>query len=97
VRAYIALAKDGGSGEVYNVCSGMPIAISEILRRLITVAHVAVEVREDPRRLRPAAVPVSFGENKKLRDTTGWQPEIPLDGSLRAIWADAVATSKHAS
>jgi len=97
VRAYIEVAKHGAAAEIYNVCSGMPVAISEILRRLITIARVPVEVREDPTRMRPSDVPVSFGDNKKLRDATGWKPEIPLGDSLRAIWEDALSASKLSS
>jgi len=97
VRAYIALAQGGVSGEIYNVCRGIPVAISEVLRRLIGVARVPVEVRQDPARMRPSDVPLSYGDNRKLRDQTGWRPQISLDDSLRAIWEDALEASKQNS
>ncbi|MDQ2681433.1 MAG: GDP-mannose 4,6-dehydratase [Candidatus Eremiobacteraeota bacterium] len=89
VTAYVALAKDARSGEVYNVCSGTVISISEILRQLITAARVAVEVREDATRMRPADVPVFYGSNQKLRELTGWSPKVPLARSLREIYEAA--------
>ena len=91
-EAYALLLEGAGaSGEIYNVCSGTATTMREILRRLIEIAHVAVEVREDPARMRPADVPVSVGDAAKLRETTGWAPRIPLAAALRAVYDDARA------
>jgi GDP-4-dehydro-6-deoxy-D-mannose reductase len=97
VDAYIALAERGTSGEIYNVCSGLPVAIQEVLRQLIMLARVAVEVREDPARLRPSDVPLAYGDNAKLRAATGWQPRFTLAQSLRDAYADARARLAPAS
>ena len=87
--AYLALLENGRSGEVYNVCSGHAVAIQEVLRQLITIAHVPVEVRDDPARMRPSDVPLLCGDAAKLRSETGWQPAMTLAASLRDIYADA--------
>jgi GDP-4-dehydro-6-deoxy-D-mannose reductase len=91
VRAYVALMENGKTGNIYNVCSGEPVAIKEILRRLIELANVPVEIREDPKRLRPSDVPRFFGDATKLRRETGWQVKFPLGASLSAIWEGALA------
>ncbi|MBC5811277.1 MAG: GDP-mannose 4,6-dehydratase [Candidatus Eremiobacteraeota bacterium] len=91
VRAYALLAERGVDGEAYNVCSGRAVTIKEVLRRLITIAGVAVEVREDPERMRPSDNPLSLGDNAKLREATGWEPTISLDASLRTVYEAAVA------
>jgi GDP-4-dehydro-6-deoxy-D-mannose reductase len=96
VDAYARLAERGTSGEVYNVASGTPVAIKEILRRLITIARVPVEVREDPARMRPSDLPLSYGSSAKLRAATGWQPRHSLDASLRDVYADAQARRRVA-
>lgn len=89
-EAYALLLEGGGAaGEVYNVCSGNAVTMRELLRRLIEIARVPVEVREDPARLRPADVPVSVGDAAKLREATGWTPRIPLAAALRAVYDDA--------
>jgi len=88
--AYVSLMEGGKAGEVYNISSGTAVAISEVLRRLITVAHVAVEIREDPARMRPSDVPYFYGDNSKLRAATGWAPRISLDSSLRDIYEAAL-------
>ena len=47
--AYVLLLEGGGeAGEIYNVCSGTATPMREILRRLIEIARVPVEVRDDP-------------------------------------------------
>lgn len=87
VEAYAALSRAGTSGEIYNVCSGTAISVREILGELIRIAHVPVEVREDPSRMRPADVPVLYGSNAKLRSATGWSPRIPLRQTLQDVYA----------
>lgn len=86
VNAYASLARDGKSGEIYNVCSGSAISVQEILGELIRIAHVPVEVREDPARMRPSDVPVLYGSNEKLRDSTGWSPRIALRQTLQDVY-----------
>jgi GDP-4-dehydro-6-deoxy-D-mannose reductase len=89
-EAYALLLEGGGTaGEIYNVCSGTATTMREILRRLIELGRVAVEVREDPDRMRPADVPVSAGDAAKLHEATGWTPRIPLAAALRAVYDDA--------
>ena len=91
VAAYLALARDGASGEVYNVCSGTPVRVRDLLRDLIAIAGVPVEVREDPQRFRPLDVPLFFGSAEKLKARCRWTPTIPLAQSLREIYEAARA------
>ncbi len=89
VSAYAALAEHGQSGEIYNVCSGVATGIKDVLAELIRISHVAVEVREDAGRMRPADVALSYGHNQKLRSATGWSQRISLRASLQDIYAAA--------
>lgn len=89
VSAYVALADDGLEGESYNVCSGRPVSMTEILRQLIAVANVAVDIREDSDLLRPTDNPLSYGDNTKLRAMTGWRPRFTLTQSLQDVYAEA--------
>jgi GDP-4-dehydro-6-deoxy-D-mannose reductase len=89
VAAYAVLAERGRAGEIYNVCSGTPVSLKEMLRRLIMIAGVAVEVRDDPERMRKSDVPTSYGDPGKLRADTGWEPQISLDAALRDVYEDA--------
>jgi GDP-4-dehydro-6-deoxy-D-mannose reductase len=91
VAAYLALAENGLAGETYNVCSGEPTALREMLRRLVTIARMPVEIREDPERMRPSDVPLSYGDPAKLYAIAAWRPARSLDASLRDVYADARA------
>ncbi len=96
VRAYADLAERGIAGEVYNVCSGVPTQIRDVLRHLVIAARVGVEIREDSALVRPVDVPVLYGNNGKLRAATGWEPSIALPQSLRDVYAaarEALATA----
>jgi GDP-4-dehydro-6-deoxy-D-mannose reductase len=91
VAAYVLLLANGRSGEVFNVSSGHPVAIREVLRQLITIARVPVEIREDPERMRASDLPLLSGDSTKLRAETGWAPRFTLTESLRDIYAAAQA------
>lgn len=90
VEAYLALARGGERGEIYNVCSGRAVAIRDILRELIAIARVPVEVREDPQRMRASETPLMVGDPAKLRERTGWTPKIPLVQTLRDVYEGAL-------
>jgi len=89
VRAYRLLLENVESG-VFNICSGKAIEIRKILDKLIRFSGVDVSVEIDPQRLRPVDVPVIYGSYEKINKHTGWQPEIPLEDSLRDIFQSFV-------
>ncbi len=82
VRAYWQLITLGSPGECYNVGSGRPLSIQWILDTLLEFTDAAVDVELDPQRLRPSDVPVSFCNNTRLVEATGWRPQIDLRASL---------------
>ena len=95
VRAYWTLLDRGDAGEVYNVCSGKGIRIRDLLQKLIEISGVDVEVRLDPERLRPSDIPNLVGDPRKIRETTGWEPGIPLEKTLRDLlqhWREHMAS-----
>lgn len=85
-RAVRLIAEKGHKGEVYNICSGITHTAQDVLDKLIGMARVPVEVRQDPARMRPSDTPVVCGNHNKLTAHTGWQPELGLD----QILADAL-------
>ena len=88
VRAYRLLALKGDPGEVYNVCSGRDVAIQELADRLLAMAERPLELVPDPELVRPVDLPVLRGDPSRLQAATGWQPEIPLDQTLRDLLDD---------
>jgi GDP-4-dehydro-6-deoxy-D-mannose reductase len=85
VRAYWAALDQGAPGEVYNICSGRGYTARQVLDALLGLAHVKVEVREDPARMRPSDVLLLVGNCERFRALTGWQPTIPFEVTLKDI------------
>ncbi len=83
VRALWVLAKNGQVGEVYNVCSGKGYKVRDILNILLSLARKEIPVNEkDPSKLRLMDDPLFIGNNSKIR-ILGWQPEIPIEETLK--------------
>lgn len=82
VEAYQLALEKGEAGEVYNLCSGKDYSIRQVLDLLLGMTKSKIEVRTDPKRLRPSDVPVLLGDNEKFRKRTGWTPRIPFEQTL---------------
>ena len=82
VRAYLALLERGTRGAAYNVCRGEGVKLTEVVRRLVALARVAIRVEVDPARLRPADLPWLVGDPSRIARDTGWRCEIPLERTL---------------
>lgn len=91
VRAYRLLAEHGEPGEVYNVCSGRGVSIQEIADLLLSHATRPIRLVTDPALVRPIDAPRMIGDNSRLRATTGWSPEYPLEQTLADVLAAARA------
>jgi len=85
VRAYLLLLEKGTVGEVYNVCSGVSLSIEELLQKMIALSKFPVKFEHDPEKERPIDIPSLRGDCSKLKEATGWQPEIPLETTLKDI------------
>jgi GDP-4-dehydro-6-deoxy-D-mannose reductase len=81
-RAYILLLEKGKTGERYNICSGKPTQVSEIVDSLISMSHVKIEHKIDQSKIRPTEMPILYGSCKKFAELTGWKTEISLDKTL---------------
>ncbi len=91
VRAYRILAH-GGSG-IYNLGSGTPRSIRDVLDTLIRVSGVSVEVSQDPTRMRGPEVPELYCSYERAREELGWKPEYSFERSLEDVyryWFDRV-------
>ena len=95
VRAYRLLVERGVPGEVYNVCSGVDLAVQDLADRLVGQATVPLRFETDESLLRPVELPVLRGSHDRLTAATGWEPEIPIGRTLTDLledWRYRVAT-----
>ena len=97
VRAYLAVAERGQSGEAYNVCSGVPHSIHEAVDVLSNRCRVAIKIESEPARQRTFDIPEIFGCHRKLTTDTGWEPSIlfpKLLDDLLAHWRKTFSGNK---
>ena len=77
-RALWLLLGHGTPGTVYNLCSGTATRIGDIVELVRARGRVPVAVHVDPARLRPSDEPILQGDNSRLRQATGWAPQIGM-------------------
>ena len=82
VRAYVLLMRKGRPGEIYNVSSGKAPSLEWILKTLIGFSRRKIAYEIDPARVRKVDIPFLAGDNRKIREATGWTPTIPLTRTL---------------
>ncbi|TIO54740.1 MAG: NAD-dependent epimerase/dehydratase family protein [Mesorhizobium sp.] len=88
VRAYaIAAIQDSKTGPdcVYNIASGRPRRIRDILDMLISQSGIEIEVRADPKRLRPNEIPVACGDASKAHEKLKWTPLVPFEQTIADV------------
>ncbi|MFB0509942.1 MAG: GDP-mannose 4,6-dehydratase [bacterium] len=84
VAYYLSLEK-GEMGEVYNICSGNGHKIKEMLNLLLSLTKHKIEVKPDPKRMRPSDVELLIGDSTKFQQKTGWQPNIPFETTMNDL------------
>jgi GDP-4-dehydro-6-deoxy-D-mannose reductase len=83
VRGYHLAATQGKPGEVYNLASGEPRQVEELLQTLLSYADADIQVETDPKLYRPVDVPVVYGSAEKFHRLTGWEPTYSFQQTLR--------------
>lgn len=83
VKAYVKLVEQGEPGETYNMGSGHAVEIRRILDMIISMSKKEIRVEIDPNKIRPVDVPIIEADISKLHELTGWQPQIPLEQTIR--------------
>lgn len=76
------------NGAAYNVATGQPQRIGDLLDGLLARARAPITVREAPALLRPTDVRLATGEAAALREATGWAPAHPIEETLDCVLAD---------
>ncbi|MSR31975.1 MAG: NAD-dependent epimerase/dehydratase family protein [Gemmataceae bacterium] len=93
-RAYALLMQKGVSGQAYNIATGKPVVMREALEKLLEMSERRdIRVEEKASMSGKEEKGIAFAGVEKLRQATGWQPEISLEQTLRdtlAYWRGQV-------
>lgn len=85
VKGYWLAAEKGKAGESYNIGTGKAYAMKEIQEMLFRMTDKEIEVKQDPKRMRPSDVPLLLADPSKFKEETGWGPEIPFEKTLEDL------------
>ena len=80
-RAVLLLGEKGEAGRAYDVGSGAPLKVEQVLRELVSLSPARLKVRREAARKAPG-VPLSVADPRELR-RLGWRPTISWRTSLR--------------
>jgi UDP-glucose 4-epimerase len=88
VDALLAAARSDRIGEIYNVGSGGPVSVNELIRHLGSPPTVAIPKR-------PGEPDCTWADIGKIRDHLGWTPKVGFAEGVRVMrenmhqWRDA--------
>lgn len=80
-QALLVLSTAEASG-TFNLCSGEARSVSELAAALTELTALTVTTRTDPALARPSDPALLLGDPSRLRQQTGFEPEIPLAQTL---------------
>jgi nucleoside-diphosphate-sugar epimerase len=80
-RVLVKLSSQGIAG-TFNLCSGQAHTVADQAAALAAMTPLEVRTRTDPELARPADPPLLLGDPGRLREATGFVPEIPFARSL---------------
>jgi nucleoside-diphosphate-sugar epimerase len=89
-RAYCGLLQKAPVGQVFNVCSGNVYSLKQILAMMAEIAGYEIEVRVNPAFVRDNEVKRLEGSHRKLFETIGDLPAIPLRDTLTWMMTTSV-------
>lgn len=78
VDAVRAAAAHGKAGQIYNVGSGVPVSVNELVRRLGSPPTVKVPKR-------PGEPDCTWADISKIRRDLGWAPKVGFAEGVRAV------------
>ncbi len=90
-RYLTVIGREGKRGEIYNTCSGNVYSISDILNILLELSSVRIRIDEESDRFRPVDKPILVGDNSKIKNELGLEPEY----NIRMTLADILKHSRN--
>lgn len=86
VNAYVRMLEGEFWGEIFNICSGEPAPVREVVETLLSFAPRPIRFEVDPALFQPGEVGVIYGSHAKARAAFGFAPAVSLRDALRFCW-----------
>ena len=84
-RAYDLILHRGKNGQIYNVCSGREIVMRDVLDTMIRLSERKIRVTEEEALIRKTEQQRLCGSYATLNTATGWDPQVPLQRTLKDV------------
>lgn len=85
-RGFVEIAEcDNMKGETVNISSNYEISVKDVLNKIKTIMNSDVKFITEEERIRPGKSEVFrlWGDNKKIRELTGFEPKYDIDAGLK--------------
>jgi len=82
VSAYMALLNSEVASTRVNISSGTDTALSTVIEKVSALAGYEIEIQVNPDFVRKDEIKRLCGNNQRLKQLTGWEPEYGLDTTL---------------
>ena len=94
VRAYYMLLENGKSGEIYNVCSGKGLRLSELIDMIGDEVGVKISTQINPDFVRPNDNKEIVGSPYKIETEIGWKRFKKMKDTLHDMIEDYMARTE---
>lgn len=85
VSAYWRIINSNCAGEVFNIGSGKPTNIKNIVRNFSKLSGLNIKIVQMRNLVKKIDPPDIYADITKIRKSLGWKPEIPLEQSIKDI------------
>lgn len=83
VKAYWNLLESAKADQVYNVCSGRPTSIKEVVDIAAKIVNLEAEIDIDYTLFRTGDFDCSYGNPEKIKKEVGWVTETSIESSIK--------------
>lgn len=87
------VAQDLRQPAIFNLSSGRPRRVGDVLDALLAQALVPIQVEQNFGKTRPSEMPIAAGSAARALSMLGWQPRIPFEQTLADVlkyWRERV-------
>ena len=72
-------------GKAFNVCSGVPRRMDELVELLLAASQAKIEVEFDRSKVTADNIAISVGDASQIKAAVGWQPQQRIEDTLDTV------------
>ena len=86
VSAYRFLLENDNVSGVYNICSGNAVTLKDIVQYVCGKSNIEIRAEQDSNLCRANDAMYICGNNKRLKEDTGWEPQYSIFDTIDWIY-----------